>query len=175
MDEPTQIMDPVENGAVNTDDLPTQVMDPTVTEKVRTADKEERARRRAAARRRRKIKRMKQQAAMIGILVVLILLIVLISKGCSGKGKSLVGTWTYGTATTYTFYDDGTGVLNAIGDEYTFDYTAKKGVLSLDFDNKSVQDCSYSYKLTSKKLTLTGGEGTMSPGANYELVKKAEK
>ena len=114
-------------------------------------------------------------AVGIAILAVLILIIVLIVKGCSGGTDVLKGKWDFDGTTAYEFSGDGNGVLLLPNVTYDFTYEIKKDQISIDYENESVRDGTYTFRVEEDKLTLIGGEGTAEIGEVYELTLVKEK
>lgn len=109
------------------------------------------------------------------VLAVLILIIVLIVKGCSGGTDVLKGKWDLDGTTAYEFSGDGNGVLLLPNVTYDFTYEIKKDQISIDYENESVRDGTYTFRVEEDKLTLIGGEGTAEVGKVYELTLVKEK
>ena len=109
------------------------------------------------------------------VLAVLILIIVLIVKGCSGGTDVLKGKWDFDGTTAYEFSGDGNGVLLLPNVTYDFTYEIKKDQISIDYENESVRDGTYTFRVEEDKLTLIGGEGTAEVGKVHELTLVKEK
>lgn len=116
---------------------------------------------------------LRQGAVGIAILAVLILIIVLIVKGCSGGTDVLKGKWDLDGTTAYEFSGEGTGALLLPNVTYDFTYTIKDDQISIDYENESVRDGTYTFSVEEDKLTLFGGEGTV--GGTYTLTRVDEK
>ena len=116
---------------------------------------------------------LRQGAVGIAILAVLILIIVLIVKGCSGGTDVLEGKWDLDGTTAYEFSGDGNGALLLPNVTYEFSYDIKKDQISLDYENESVRDGTYTFSIDKDKLTLIGGEGTV--GGTYTLTRVEEE
>lgn len=132
----------------------------------RYLSEEERLKRRKKRQQQRLIR---QGAVGVAILGILILFIVLIVKGCSGGTDVLKGKWDLDGTTAYEFSGDGNGVLMLPNVTYDFTYEIKKDQISIDYENESVRDGTYTFRVEEDKLTLIGGEGTVEPGKVYEL------
>ena len=115
---------------------------------------------------------LRQGAVGIAILAVLILIIVLIVKGCSGGTDVLNGKWDLDGTTAYEFSGDGNGALLLPNVTYDFTYTIKDDQISIDYENESVRDGTYTFSVEEDKLTLIGGEGTV--GGTYTLTRVHE-
>ena len=86
-----------------------------------------------------------------------------------GVGADFDGT------TAYEFSGDGNGVLLLPNVTYDFTYEIKKDQISIDYENESVRDGTYTFRVEEDKLTLIGGEGTAEVGKVYELTLVKEK
>ncbi|MBE6619709.1 MAG: hypothetical protein E7626_08090 [Ruminococcaceae bacterium] len=53
---------------------------------------------------------------------------------------------------------------------YEFSYDIKKDQISIDYENESVRDGTYTFTVEDNTLTLIGGEGTAEVGKVYELT-----
>jgi len=104
---------------------------------------------------------------------VLILIIVLIVKGCSGGTDVLKGKWDLDGTTAYEFSGDGNGALLLPNVTYEFSYDIKKDQISIDYENESVRDGTYTFTVEDNTLTLIGGEGTV--GDTYTLTRVEEE
>ena len=113
---------------------------------------------------------LRQGAVGIAILAVLILLIV---KGCSGGTDVLKGKWDLDGTTAYEFSGDGNGALLLPNVTYEFSYDIKKDQISIDYENESVRDGTYTFTVEDNTLTLIGGEGTV--GGTYTLTRVEEE
>lgn len=113
--------------------------------------------------------RLRQGAIGIVALGILILIIVLIVKGCSGGTDVLKGKWDVDGTTAYEFSGDGNGALLLPNVTYKFSYDINKDQISIDYENESVRDGTYTFTVEDNTLTLIGGEGTV--GGTYELTK----
>ena len=121
-----------------------------------------------------KTKKKRQQQLMLRrgavgavALAVLILIIVLIVKGCSGGLDVLKGKWNLDGTTAYEFSGDGNGALLLPNVTYDFTYEIKKDQISIDYENESVRDGTYTFSVEEDRLTMIGGEGTV--GGTYTL------
>ena len=127
---------------------------------------------------RRRKKRQQQlmiKRRIVGLvaLAILILIIVLIVKGCSGSSDVLVSKWDVDGTIFYEFDGDGKGALILPSKTYDFTYKIDNDQIHIDYENESVHDGSYTFKIDGNKLTLIGGEGTI--GGTYELTKVENK
>ena len=115
--------------------------------------------RRVAARRKRHLRRsiLRYSIALL-VLGSLIVGIVLLCKSCSFD-KSITGMWDYDTVTVYRFDKDGTGALELPNDTYAFTYKTDGDKLSIDFENESATDSTYTYAVTKDTLTLVSEDG----------------
>lgn len=116
---------------------------------------------------------LRQGAVGIAILAVLVLIIVLIVKGCSGGTDVLKGKWDLDSTTAYEFSGDGNGALLLPNATYEFTYEIKKDQISIDYENESVRDGTYTFTVEDNTLTLIGGEGTV--GGTYTLTRVEEE
>lgn len=66
--------------------------------------------------------------------------------------EDVQGSWTLDGVTTYEFSDDSTGALKTDTDDLMFSYTVEGNVLSLDFENDSVNDASYACNIDGDTL-----------------------
>ena len=110
----------------------------------------------------------------VGIIAlgIVILIIVLIVKGCSGGSGVLKGKWDLDGTTAYEFNGNGSGALILPNITYEFTYEVKKDQISIDYENDSVRDGTYTFKVEDTTLTLIGGEGTV--GGTYTLTRVEE-
>ena len=92
------------------------------------------------------------------------------SQGCSGSTDVLKGKWDLDGTTAYEFSGDGNGALLLPNVTYEFTYKIKKDQISIDYENESVRDGTYTFRVEEDKLTLIGGEGTAAVGKVYELT-----
>lgn len=115
---------------------------------------------------------MLRQGAIGVVALGMILIIVLIVKGCSDGTDVLKGKWDLDGTTAYEFSGDGNGALLLPNVIYEFTYEIKKDQISIDYENESVRDGTYTFSVEDNTLTLIGGEGTSEPGKKYELTKK---
>lgn len=115
--------------------------------------------RRVAARRKKQQRRsiLRYSIALL-VLVFLIVGIVLLCKSCSSD-KSITGTWDYDMVTAYRFDKGGKGALELPNDTYAFTYKTDGDKLSIDFENKSATDSTYTYTVTKDSLTLVSDDG----------------
>lgn len=88
----------------------------------------------------------------------LIVGIVLLFKSCSDN-KSITGKWDYDTVTVYRFDKDGKGALELPNDIYAFTYKTDGDKLSVDFENESATDSTYTYTVIKDTLTLVSDDG----------------
>ena len=56
---------------------------------------------------------------------------------------------------------------------YEFTYKIKKDQISINYENESVLDGTYTFSVDKDKLTLIGGEGTV--GGTYTLTRVEEE
>ena len=126
-------------------------------------------------RRKKQQQQLMIQRGIVGLvaLAILILIIVLIVKGCSGSSDVLAGKWDVDGTTFYEFDGDGKGALILPSKTYDFTYKIDNDQIHIDYENESVHDGSYTFKIDGNKLTLIGGEGTI--GGTYELTKVENK
>ena len=127
-----------------------------------------------AERLRRKKKRRRQlrirRSIAAGVaLTILILIIVLITKGCSGGKKEIIGIWRLDNSTTYQFEKDGTGAMLLSNSQYEYTFKVKGENLHIDYQDDILVDGSYKFTVEGDTLILSGGEGTS--GDTYELVR----
>lgn len=130
-----------------------------------------------------KQRRKRQQQLMLRrgtvgavVLAILILIIVLIVKGCSVGGSDVLkGKWDLDGTTAYEFSGKGNGALLLPNVTYDFTYTIKGDQISIDYENESVRDGTYTFSVEEDKLTLIGGKGTAEVGKVYELTRVDEK
>ena len=98
----------------------------------------------------------------------------IIVKGCSGSSDALAGKWDLDGTTAYEFSGDGNGALLLPNVTYEFSYDIKKDQISIDYENESVRDGTYTFTVEDNTLTLIGGEGTAEIGKEYVLTKLHE-
>ena len=82
----------------------------------------------------------------------------------------LKGKWDLDGTTAYEFSGDGNGALLLPNVTYEFTYEIKKDQISIDYENESVRDGTYTFTVEDNTLTLIGGEGTAEVGKVYELT-----
>lgn len=92
------------------------------------------------------------------VLMSLIIGIVLLCKSCSAD-NSISGKWDYDTVTVYRFDKDGKGALELPNDTYAFTYKTDGDKLSIDFENESATDSTYTYTVTKDTLKLVSEDG----------------
>lgn len=123
-----------------------------------------------------RLRQKRQKRILAGTLAVVVILFIvgvfIFIKSISGNSvpKELVGTWSMNQATEYIFEKNGTGTLHSGTSSYQFTFTVKDDVLSMDYDTDALKDCSYTFTVQEKTLTLVGGEGTI--GGTYTLTKE---
>lgn len=115
-------------------------------------------RRLAAKRKRQRRRRIRTGIITLLVLAVLIVGIVLICKSCSAD-RSIVGTWDYDSITVYRFDKGGKGALELPNGIYAFTYKTDGEKLSVDFENESATDSTYTYTVTEDTLTLVSEDG----------------
>ena len=76
--------------------------------------------------------------------------------------------------TAYEFSGDGNGALLLPNVTYEFSYDIKKDQISIDYENESVRDGTYTFTVEDNTLTLIGGEGNAEIGKEYVLTKLHE-
>lgn len=130
---------------------------PQATERP-TVSRAEYERRRAIKRKKLRRKRIRRGILAMLVLSVLSIGIVLICKGCS-SGNSITGTWDYDMVTVYRFEKGGKGALEFSNGTYAFNYKTDGDKLSIDFENESATDSTYTYSITNGTLTLVSKEG----------------
>lgn len=84
--------------------------------------------------------------------------------------KQVEGTWVYDQYTQYEFDGKGNGCMCLEEYHYEYTYSIKDDVLSIDFKDESVHDCTYTFSLENATLTIIGGEGTT--GGTYKLKRQ---
>ena len=82
----------------------------------------------------------------------------------------LVGTWRYDPYTAYEFRMGGSGCLYVANARYVYTYKITDDILALDFEEESIHDCAYTFRVDGNKLTLIGGYGTDK--GTYTLIKE---
>ena len=92
------------------------------------------------------------------VLAALIVVIVLLCKSCS-LDNSITGEWGYDTVTVYRFDKDGKGALELPNGTYAFTYKTDGEKISVDFENESATDSTYTYTVTEDTLTLVSEDG----------------
>jgi len=119
-------------------------------------------------------KRKKRQRNTIFIIasVVVIMLIVGVFAFLLLRNHNdiIKGTWVYDQYTQYEFDGKIDGCMCLEELHYEFTYTVKGDKLKMDFEDPSVHDCEYKFKIDGNSLILIGGEGTT--GGTYNLKKK---
>lgn len=120
-----------------------------------------------------KQKKRRQKRKFILTVVIVILLVTLLGLLFSSIKSNLAvikGTWIYDSYTSYEFDGEGNGCMCLEEIRYNYTYKIKGDILSIDFKDDSLRDCSYTFQIDGSKLTLVGGEGTV--GGTYDLNKK---
>ena len=115
-------------------------------------------RRLTAKRKRQRRRRIRTGIITLLVLAVLIVGIVLICKSCSAD-RSIVGIWDYDSVTVYRFDKGGKGALELPNGIYAFTYKTDGEKLSVDFENESATDSTYTYTVTEDTLTLVSEDG----------------
>lgn len=111
----------------------------------------------------------------VSVLVAVVLVLSILLCACGGGGNKLAGTWMGskdGVAVTFTFNDDGTGVMTAMIISVPFTYTAENGVLKITADDSMSDLADFNdtpYKVDGDTLILGGGEET------FELTRYENK
>lgn len=124
----------------------------------------------------RKIKRIR---ALI-ILIVLVVIVIVTISIIKNKNKEPVidndlsklnGTYIYSNDVKYIF-DNNTkkGTLVDKGNEYKYSYEINDHQIVLTFEDKRIEQATYSAYFIDGNLKLTGGKGTI--GGEYILVKE---
>ncbi len=128
----------------------------------------------------------KQALKVKGIRIIILLLIVLIviitinTIKIKKKNKepvidndlsNLNGTYIYSDDVKYSF-DNTTkkGTLVDKGNEYKYSYEIKDQQIILTFEDKKIEQATYSAYFINGNLKLTGGKGTI--GGEYILIKE---
>ena len=111
---------------------------------------------------------MKRTAGSIAIITAIILIIASLA-ACSGNEDRIVGTWKHQetgllgivTETSYTFSEDGSGSVTALGVPAAFTYTLEKDELCLTFTVLGVSTTSeYTVSISGDTLKMTDKNGT---------------
>ena len=95
------------------------------------------------------------------------------SADSSGGTDVPKGKWDVDGTTAYEFSGDGNGALLLPNVTYEFSYDIKKDQISIDYENESVRDGTYTFTVEDNTLTLIGGEGTV--GGTYTLTRVEEE
>lgn len=101
------------------------------------------------------------------VIVVVFIIFALLPKSDLGVVK---GTWVYDQYTRYEFDGNGNGCMCLEDLHYKYTYIISDDELTLDFENDTVHDCTYTFKINDNTLIIIGGEGTV--GGTYELTKE---
>jgi len=104
------------------------------------------------------------------ILTLALIIIPLFKTDAGTQAKELKGSWIYSGNAVYIFNGRGSGAFDLSDVKLSFSYKAENGILSIDFDDPTVQDCIYTFIIDEQTLILTGGEGTS--GGTYMLTKQ---
>ena len=123
-----------------------------------TISRAEYNRRVAARRKRQQRRRLLRYLVALLVLMSLIIGIVLLCKGCS-TDNFITGKWDYDTVTVYRFDKGGKGALELPNGTYAFTYKTDGEKLSVDFENESATDSTYTYTVTKDTLTLVSEDG----------------
>ena len=124
----------------------------------------------------RKIKRIR---ALIILVVLVVAIIVTIGIIKHNKNKEPVidndlsklnGTYIYNDDVKYSFNNETkTGSLFDKGNEYKYSYEINDNQIVLTFEDKRIEQATYSAYFIDNNLKLTGGKGTI--GGEYILEK----
>ena len=110
----------------------------------------------------KRLRKQKQRQRLLfafGVMAVLLILVVIVLI-CLPKSP-LVGKWDMDSVTTYEFGRNGKGAMVLPNAEYAFSYTARDGVLQIDFHFEGAKDAEYQFRLEGDTLTLEGGNLTV--------------
>jgi hypothetical protein len=115
---------------------------------------------------------------MLASLIIIIATIVIVSififkpkdKPNSSTPDIISGTWVYDQYIKYEFDGQGKGCMCLENIHYEYSYKINDNILSMDFKNEAVHDCSYTFEVDGNNLTFVGGEGTT--GGTYLLTKQ---
>ncbi len=77
------------------------------------------------------------------------------------RGDGLKGVWRLDEATVYEFDGKGGGTLRLPLGSYAFSYAVEYNAVTLDFEDASVTDASYSFLCDGKSLTLDTNTGSV--------------
>ena len=91
---------------------------------------------------------------IIDVLIMTVLLLFV------ARPDELKGTWDLDHNTTYSFGGHGKGKLEMEQNSYLFKYTLKKGTLSVDFEDETLNDAVFTYSVEDGTLTLANENGT---------------
>ena len=91
---------------------------------------------------------------LFDILVLIVLLLFV------ARPDELKGTWDLDHNTVYAFGGHGRGELQLPLNSYPFWYSTKKGTLSVDFEDETLNDAVFTYTVEDGVLTLTNENGT---------------
>lgn len=126
----------------------------------------------AALKKKRRRKANLRSVLILVLIVAVIIIAVKLIGSAGGKGSvdELKGFFAADSYTAYEFDGNGKGAL-CLGDttRYLFDYSIDDGVLFFDFEDVSIPDIKYDYKLTKNSLSL---DPINSQAANLTLTKE---
>ncbi len=131
----------------------------------------------SARRATQKRKQRKQKILVVNLAIIIVIIIIisifLIKTNDNEVPDNIKGTWVYNQYVQYEFDGHGNGCMCLEDTHYEYAYEIKKDTLCLDFENKAVHDCVYTFTIEGSQLTIVGGEGTT--GGTYILSKSLQE
>ncbi len=109
----------------------------------------------------------RKMAATIATAAAIVIVIALFCFGFSAE-RSLHGLWSVDGVTKYRFEKDGVGALVVPAADYPFTYKVEDDVVYIDFNNPSLHDATYYFKVKGAELTLDD----YNSAAIYTLTKE---
>jgi len=114
------------------------------------------------------VKRIKRNRGMLVAAAVLLVVVVAVFCLARNHAKDLRGTWVYSSNTEYDFDGRDKGAMYTGGEKYDFTYKARGKVLTVTYEDPTLETATYQFRIEGNILTLVGGEGTT--GGEYQLV-----
>ncbi len=108
---------------------------------------------------------------LVLLLATLVLGIILLCRGCSKmqNASDFDGIYYIDDYTAYEFDGKGKGAM-CLGEttRYVFDYSVKNGTVSFEYEDKRINDTTYTFTLNGNTITITETNGANS----YTMTKK---
>ena len=108
---------------------------------------------------------------LVLLLATLVLGIIFLCRGCSKmqNASDFDGIYYIDDYTAYEFDGKGKGAM-CLGEttRYVFDYSVKNGTVSFEYEDKRINDTTYTFTLNGNTITITETNGANS----YTMTKK---